>query len=166
MKAPLHTIILTALALVLQGAIGIAHAQQQPIVLKSVAESEVDLRNAQGVVEKKRVPLTKALPGAVVIYTTTFTNQGAKPAANVVITNPVPENTTYVADSAFGDHAEITYSIDGGKTFNTPSRLITRTADGRERAALPGDYTHIRWAYLSQLPPGDTGTAGFRVLVK
>jgi len=166
MNAPLHTLIVTALALVLLNAVGVAHAQQHPVVLKSIAETEVAAKNAQGAFESKRVPLTKTVPGAEVIYTTTFTNQGAKPAGNVVVTNPLPANTTYVGGSAFGDNTEITYSADGGKTYGKPDKLTVKTSEGRERPAIPGEYTHIRWVYKGELAPAKTGTAGFRVVVK
>jgi len=166
MKLSLHNLAVTALLLALQGAPGFARAQQHDLVIKSIAEREVEVKNAQGVIEKKRVPLSRAIPGAEVIYTTTFTNHGSKPAGNVVITNPVPENTSYVGSSALGDKTAIRFSVDGGKTYGTRDALIVRTADGRERPALPSDYTHIQWAYQGDLRPGDTGTAGFRVLVK
>jgi uncharacterized repeat protein (TIGR01451 family) len=166
MRAPLHTRIITALVLVLLTVAGVARAQQNPIVLKSVAETEVEAKNAHGGVEKKRVPLTKAPPGAEVIYTTTFTNQGAKPAGNVVVTNPVPANTSYVGGSARGENTVITFSVDGGKSYAAPDALTLRTTDGRERPALPSDYTHVRWVYKGDLPPGKTGAAEFRVVVK
>ena len=78
---------------------GSAGAQQNPILVKNVAETEIEVKNPQGVVEKKRMPLDKATPGTEVIYTTTFTNQGSKPAGNIAITNPLPNDTIYVAGS-------------------------------------------------------------------
>lgn len=155
-----------AFALVIQLAVAPAVAQQNPILVKNVAETEVEIKNPQGVVEKRRVPLDKATPGTEVIYTTTFTNQGSKPAGNIAITNPLPNDTTYVAGSAFGDNTDITFSIDGGKTYAAPEKLRVKTAEGRERAALPSEYTHIRWAYRGELVPAKTGAAGFRTVIK
>ena len=154
------------IAVALQLAITSAIAQQNPILVKNVAETEVEKKNAQGVVEKVRVPLDKAPPGTEVIYTTTFTNNGSKPANNVAITNPVPANTTYVGVSAFGDNTDVTYSIDGGKTYAPADKLRVKTPEGRERPALPTDYTHIRWGYRGDLAPAKTGTAGFRAVIK
>ena len=142
---------LLAIAIAFQFAATSAIAQQNPILVKNVAETEVEVKNPQGVVEKKRVPLDKATPGTEVVYTTTFTNQGSKPAGNIAITNPVPANTTYVGGSAFGENTDITFSIDGGKTYATGDKLRVKTPEGRERAALPADYTHIRWAYRGDL---------------
>ena len=154
------------IAVALQLAIASAIAQQNPILVKNVAETEVAKKNAQGVVEKVRVPLDKAPPGTEVIYTTTFTNNGSKAANNIAITNPVPQNTTYVGASAFGDNTDVTFSIDGGKTYGTADKLRVKTPEGRERAALPTDYTHIRWTYRGDLAPARTGTAGFRAVIK
>lgn len=154
------------IALTIQLAATSALAQQNPILLKNVAETEVEVKNAQGVIEKVRMPLHKASPGTEVIYTTTFTNNGSKPANNIAITNPVPANTTYVGGSAFGDNTEITFSIDSGKTYNTADKLKVKTPEGRERVALPGEYTHLRWTYKGDLPPAKTGAAGFRAVLK
>ena len=153
-------------AIAIQFAATAAVAQQNPILVKNVAETEVEKKNTQGVVEKVRTPLDKAPPGTEVIYTTTFTNNGSKPANNIAITNPVPANTTYVGGSAFGDNVDIAFSIDGGKTYSTADKLRVKTPEGRERAALPGEYTHIRWSYKGDLAPAKTGAAGFRAVIK
>ena len=148
----------------------VALAQQKaalgnPILVKSVVETDIEVKTAQGT-EKKRVPVEKAAPGAEVIYTTTFTNQGSKPAGDVAVTNPIPANTSYVAGSASGDSTVITYSVDGGKTYAAADRLTVKTPEGRERSALPSDYTHIRWTWQGQLASGKTGTAVFRAVIK
>lgn len=156
-------VVTTAILLVAAGA---AFAQSNPIVVKHVAETEVTVTNAQGVAERKRMPVERAVPGTEVIYTTTFTNTGAKPAGNIAITNPIPADTTFVSGSAFGDNTDITFSIDGGKTYLPADKLRVRTADGKERAAAAADYTHIRWAYRGDLAPSRTGTAGFRAVIK
>lgn len=147
-------------------AAGPAFAQSNPIVLSHIAETEVTVNNAQGVAERKRVPVERAVPGTEVIYTTTFTNSGTRPAANIAITNPVPADTEFVAGSAFGDNTDITFSIDGGKTYQPADKLRVRTADGKERAATAADYTHIRWAYRGELAPSRSGSAGFRAVIK
>ena len=38
--------------------------------------------------------------------------------------------------------------------------------DGRERQAETRDFTHIRWSYVGELPPGKRGEVGFRVVIK
>jgi len=57
-------------------------------------------------------------------YRISFINEGEEPADNIVLNNPVPENTHYVADSARGANTDIDYSVDGGKRFGQPSQLF------------------------------------------
>lgn len=141
-----------------------APAKAGSIKVQSLAEQEVEVKLPDGKTSKKRQPVEKALPGSEVIYTTRFTNEGAKAAGNIVINNPVPASTTYVAGSAFGDNTAITYSVDG-KNFNSADKLTIKTKEGRERPALPSEYKAIRWSQKGELAPGKTGEVGFRVKI-
>lgn len=151
----------------------IANAQAAPekpaapgnITVQSIAEQEVEIKLPNGKVETKRQPVTKAVPGTEVIYTTRFTNNGKQAAGNIVITNPVPANTVYVGGSAQGARTAITFSLDG-KVFSTPDKLKIKTPDGKERTAVPSEYAQIRWAYQGELPGGKTGDVSFRVKIK
>ena len=136
------------------------------IVVQSIAETEVEVISSAGRKEKKRQPVTLAIPGSQVIYTTRFTNKGTKPAGNVVINNPIPENTVFVSGSAIGASTTITYSVNGGKSYDLPSKLRIKIPGGTERQAEPRDYTHIRWRYVGELAPGKRGEIGFRVIIK
>jgi uncharacterized repeat protein (TIGR01451 family) len=145
--------------------IPVAHAQQGSIELKNIAEIEIETKDAQGKVERKRAAVSKAIPGTEVIYTTTFKNVGSKPAGNIVINNPVPANTTLVSGSVIGANADITYSVDGN-TFATPDKLKVKGKDGKDVTATTADYTAIRWTYKGDLAAGKTGEAGFRAVIK
>jgi uncharacterized repeat protein (TIGR01451 family) len=144
-------------------------AQQAPLAgsieFRNVAEVEVDVRGADGKVERKRVAADKALPGAEVIYTSTFRNIGKRPAGNIVVVNPVPANTTLVGGSAFGDHTDITFSADGGKSWATADKVKVTAADGKQRPAGITEITHVRWSVRGELAPGKEGVVGFRVTV-
>jgi uncharacterized repeat protein (TIGR01451 family) len=142
--------------------------QKSAIELTSVAEVEVAEKNASGVQEmtRKEASLAKVVPGTVVIFTTRYVNTGKQPAANVTIMNPVPENMTYVDKSAEGKGARIDYSVDGGKTYNLPDKLMVTDGQGRSRTASAKDYTHIRWILRAPLAPGGTGSVSFRAQLK
>jgi uncharacterized repeat protein (TIGR01451 family) len=163
----MRTFVISTLAatLLLAASAQAAPAQPGAITVESLAEQEVEVKLPNGKTEKKRQPVAKAMPGSEVIYTTRFTNQGKQPAGNIAITNPVPENTSYVGGSAFGNNTAITYSLDG-KTYATPDKLTVKTPEGKQRPALPAEYSHIRWTYQGDLPVGKTGEVGFRVLIK
>ena len=107
------------------------------------------------------VDATKVVPGDEVIYTVTFSNISDVPAENVVITNPLPEQLTYVDGSAFGPGAEIVFSVDGGKTFGRAGEL-TVSEDGVPRSATAQDFTHIRWVMATDIAAGSQGMSQFR----
>lgn len=155
---------LYALPLLLASAVALA---QQPGTLRvtQVAETETTVTAADGSKQTKLVPAARVAPGGEVVYTVKFENVGRQAANDVVVTNPVPEHTRYVANSAGGPGTAVTYSVDGGKTFGAPAALQVG-ADGGTRAANAADYTHIQFRLTNPLPPGQVAYARFRTVVK
>ncbi len=143
-----------------------AQAADGAIKVKSIAEIEVEVAGKDGKKALKRAPVEKVVPGTEVIYTTTFENLINKAVSNVVIDNPVPNDSEYKAGSAYGKDCEILFSVDGGKNFAPAEKLKIKGADGKERTALPKEYTHIRWTYKGQLAAGKSGEVGFRTVIK
>jgi uncharacterized repeat protein (TIGR01451 family) len=155
---------LALVALVLSTA---ASADKESIVeLKTVAEIEVEVINEDGEKEIQRVEATKVVPGDDVIYTIHYANVGEEPAENIVITDPIPEHMEYRAESASGEGTEITFSVDGGRTFDVPEKLVVEDREGEQRAAEAPDYTHIRWSLESPLSPEGIGNVGFTAKLK
>jgi uncharacterized repeat protein (TIGR01451 family) len=163
-KRTLLTAVLSLAAFCLPAAHAQAPAAGGDIEFRNIAEAEVEVKSADGKVEKKRVVAQKAIPGGEVIYTSTFKNLGKKPAGNIVIVNPVPANTTLVGGSVFGENTEMSFSADGGKTWAAVDKVKV-VADGKERPAGISEFTHMRWAYRGELAPGKQGAIGFRVIV-
>lgn len=161
-----HTMLATVLFAMLGLQTPAAHAAEPAIKVTSTAETEVEVTGMDGKKTLKRTPPDKAIPGTEVIYTNTFENMIKKPASNVVITNPIPNDSEYKAGSAFGKDCDIQFSADGGKTYAHADELRIRDMDGQERTALPREYTHIRWTYKGQLAPGKSGEVGFRAVIK
>ena len=143
------------------GSVATVHAAAD-IRLKAVAEVEVTVVNDKGETELKRMPATKVIPGTEVIYTITVSNLGDQPADSVVVTDPIPENTTYVDRSAFGAGTKITFSVDGGKSYDLAGKLKVKDAAGKLRAATASDYTHIRWVLNFTLKPKDVAPVWFK----
>ena len=142
-----------------------AHAADPgSIKLTSFAEIEITVVDKEGKAQIQRTPVDTAVPGDEIIYTTTFENIINKPAGNIVITNPIPNATTY--RSASGANTEITFSIDGGNKYAAPDKLIVTTSEGNTRPAMPSDYTHLRWAYKGELGAGKTSQVSFRTVIK
>ena len=128
------------------------------------AEKEVTVNNVKKMVAAKAID-----PGDVIFYTLSYVNSGDDVATNAVMDDPIPKGTVYIAGTAVGKDAEITFSIDDGKTFKKPSLLTYefKLPSGKieKRTASPEQYTHIRWT-VSVIPAHGSGQVGFQVRMK
>ena len=136
------------------------------IEVKTIAEIEVTEIDKQGKKIIKRTAPTSVVPGTEVIYTITAKNTGNKPADNIVVTNPVPKETVYVDGSAFGAGTNITFSVDGGKSYGNAQNLTVKDKTGKPRVAAAKDYTHVRWTFQFNLQPGQEAPVWYRARVK
>ena len=136
------------------------------IRLTSLAEVEVQEVNAKGEKVLVRKPAELVLPGTIVIYTNSYVNAGAKAAERPALTNQVPANMEYLGGSAIGQGTVITFSVDGGKSYAAPDKLMVAGDDGKLRPADPREYTHIRWTFARPVPPGGKGSVEFRARLK
>ncbi len=136
------------------------------LTLSIKAEKEIAVvKNGKN--ELKRVKAKSFEPGDTVFYTISYKNTGTEVVTNAIIDDPVPKNTSYVQDSAVGADADITFSIDKGKSYKKPLMLSyeIKGKNGEVRQAKPEEYTNIRWT-ISKVPPGGSGHVEFRVRVK
>lgn len=158
MKYSLPPIVVTALLL----GVGPALAQESGrLNVQTVVQKQEIVVGENGKQRTQLVPAAKVVPGDVVVYTITYTNISDESAENVVVTNPISSDLTYVDESAFGPGSRIDFSVDGGTTYATAEEL-TVTEDGITRAAQPADYTHIRWSMADDLAAGAQGIARFK----
>ena len=145
-----------------------AWAQQKgAIELITKAEVDVTETSEQGKQVTKRVDASKAnvVPGDTVIYTIYYTNNGDKPATNVVIQDKVPEHMVYVEGSATGNGAQVEFSTDHGKNYGASDALTITDLQGNRRKAGAADYTDIRWT-VAKLAAGAKGSVTFNARVK
>lgn len=136
------------------------------IEIKITDEVEVKVKTADGKEELRRMPAEKVAPGTSVIYTLSAKNTSAAPVADVVMTDPIPAEMEYVDGSVTAENAQVTFSVDGGKTFAAQSALRVHGEDGAMRPALPADFTHIRWQLRKPLGPGEVYAASFKARVE
>ena|SRR3990172_5287520 len=160
--------LLVAITLALLMPVSAWTQQKGSIELKSVSEVEVTETNAKGEKEIKRVDTAKAkvAPGDVVVFSTYYTNISNKAAEKVMITNPVPEHMLYMDRSAEGNGTAIEFSVNGGKSYNTPDKLIITDSSGKARKAVASDYTHIKWTVSKPVAPGGKGDVSFKAKLK
>lgn len=102
------------------------------------------------------------VPGDKLVFVLRYRNNGAQPASDFVVTNPLPEAVAFQASG--DDRAEV--SVDGGRNWGRLAALTIRDADGSQRAAQAGDVTHIRWAFAQPIPAGEAGRLMFRGIVR
>ncbi len=142
-------------------AVAIAQNAQRPDVkLSLIAErrsgEEWQAGNAQA-----------ANPGEVLRYRLKGKNQGKAAAKNFTLNQKIPARTSYVANSAVGN-AEITYSIDNGKSFSRQPMIPVKTADGKTemRPAPAESYTNVRWRWNESIAPGSDIAAFYQVRIR
>jgi uncharacterized repeat protein (TIGR01451 family) len=144
-----------------------AHAQDSASVETTlIAEVLEKSGSFDGRQAQRLVPATTINQGDVVHYTVRIRNPSSQPARDVVVVQRIPSNTKYVANSASGPAANITFSIDGGVTFGSPRELKVVSPTGLTRPATAEDYTHIRWQLRNVLSPGAVALARFEAVFK
>lgn len=110
-------------------------------------------------------------PGDVLRYTLAGQNTSDRPVRNLAVTQPIPAQMKYVLDSATVNQnagAEITYSIDAGKTFVAEPVIEVTLPDGKvETRPAPAEmYTHVRWDFNNAVSAGAMLNAAYQVEVR
>jgi uncharacterized repeat protein (TIGR01451 family) len=127
----------------------------KPLVLK--------LSQSKKVADKKGfklVPITKAVPGDVIVYKIAANNISTKPINKLVINQKIRPGTTYVLSSATPiKGAELTFSTDGGKTYTTTPLVAKKPAPA-------SNYTNVRWAFVSSIAPKSQSDLSYEVKVR
>lgn len=144
-----------------------------------VAEVREDVEVSPGRRVARLVPATALHQGQEIFYTVRIRNTSTVPASDVEVVQRIPLNTVYVANSAAGPGADVALSADGGQTFGREGELtvVDQSAialmqmphpdrAALTRAALPRDYTHIRWRLRNVLAPGAVALARFRAVFR
>ncbi len=151
-------------------AVGLLAALSQPsagaeeasdIQTELIAEVRENVSTTPGREVFRFVPARLLEQGQVVYYTVRITNQTTVPLRNVAVVQSVPANTTYLADSAAGPGADVSFSVDGGRNFAQP-RALAIEVERAQHPAKAAQYTHIRWQLRNPLAPGATALARFR----
>ena len=145
---------------------GQALAEDGPVKFANKVLKQVIITNDKGEKTFSYVEPTIAVPGDVMLYTITFENIGKQPVSNIVVNDPIPNNSKYRTNSATGKNTKVTFSIDGGNDFGNPEDLVVKDKSGKSWVAKPEEYTHIRWVYGKTLAPGEKGEVSFKTSIK
>ena len=128
-----------------------------------------------GGLETEFTSATLVAEGDELRYTITFTNTGLVPVdpGAIVITNPIPETTEYVWDSAGGVDARMLYRASA--TAEAPIEGVSEAGDFLPldelvvtdgelvRSAAAAEVRAIRWIHEAFLPPGESSEVWFHV---
>ncbi|WP_295421734.1 hypothetical protein [Sulfurovum sp.] len=136
------------------------------MVLSLHAEVTIKSQSYQKVIKKKKVKWVKAakvIPGSVVLYVNTLKNKGKETAQNLTVVNAIPAHMNYVKGTArCKSKCNITYSVDGGKTFNKPKKLFVKDKKTKKRRrAKASEYTAIKWV-VAKLNGGKKTTVQYK----
>jgi uncharacterized repeat protein (TIGR01451 family) len=146
--------------------------QQPKVNLNLRAEQQVTQKDAQGQPVQTWVDSSnkiKAKSGDRLRFTVTGKNEGNRSAESFAVTQPIPNGTTFVLNSAQSNRpAQLTYSLDQAKTFTAQPTVKVTLADGRvvEQAAPAAAYTHVRWNFGEALAPTASIDATYQVAVR
>ena len=140
----------------------VAAAAQDAVALKSTVYVARAVTDAQGVKKNQLFPPDRVVPGEALVIMLEYRNNGAKPATNFVINNPIPGAVSYTSV----EQPWAVVSIDGGKTYGSLATLKVANGDGTLRAALPADVTHVRWKFAQAIAPATGGRVMFYGTVK
>ena len=118
--------------------------------LTAQAQVIIKSQSFQKIIKKKKtkwVKATKVIPGSVVLYVNTLKNKGKEKAKNLMVINNIPAHMNYVKGTAkCKSKCSVTYSVDGGKTFNKPKKLFVKDKKTKKvRRAKAKEYTTIKW---------------------
>ena len=144
-----------------------AHAQSSvnPVAIKLIAEVEMKTTD-EGRETTRLVPADRVVPGDQLIYTLEVRNTAAATVPAPTVDTPVPTYMRYVTDSAIGPGTEVSYSVDGGRSFDAAENLKVAGPNGELRAAESADYTHIRWQFKNSLKANSVAFVRFRAVAK
>ena len=148
---------------------GTAAPDDPGIVLTVEVKEEVSVPDEKGNVQIVHREVEMADPGDVLVYTLTYKNVSKSPVRDAVVNDAVPEGTILLPGSVRGDKTEVSFSVDGGKSFTAfPARLQVADMHGApvQKPAPPEAYTHIRWTAKAPLAPGESRQATFKVIVR
>jgi len=135
------------------------------VTLKTEMFKVIEVQQDNGSSKLEWINADSIVPGDKVGYRIIVENKGDKNADDIVLNNPVPENTVYVDGSARGANSTILYSVDSGKSFNIPTKLFIEK-NGKKLVASAKDYSNLRWVLNQPVKAGEKASVQYVVQVK
>lgn len=138
----------------------------QALTATQTIQKVVQTVNSDGSKTTKYIDADLVTPGETIIYKLDFTNDGAEPASNLLLTMPVPEAIKYIEGSADFEGAVLLYSADKGQTFSERKSVKVKSESGEIISAKASDITHIQWKLAGPFAPDEGGVLSFQGVLK
>ena len=126
---------------------------QDSVPVETTLKAEVleKIQLSDGRQSQRLIPAAVITQGDVVYYTVHVRNPTTVPARDVQVIQRIPENTRYVPNSASGPSVDITFSADGGQTFDSATRGPGTARSGfRWPAVDPSRAWQLRWPTVTR----------------
>ena len=137
----------------------------EDIVLSKAVFEEKIVWNNKGQKVRKMLSIKKVKKGAILVYVNQIVNKSLKTKKEVVVDNPIPYGTAYLRGTSNCEGVcSMSYSIDGGKTFNESAELFV-IYGSTKRVAKGSEYTHIKFTFKEVHPLSKIRMA-FKTVVK
>lgn len=146
-------------------------AQDSPLQVELNAFLVTEVTTESGDTAERFSLAQEVVPGNIIEYRLNLTHTGEDTLpAGVSVRGPIPDNTSYLADSASQDGlAELTFSADAGETFERAPLTRTETDENGNDVIVtlsPSEYDVARWTLNDPLEPGQVLTFIYRVEVQ
>ena len=135
---------------------------QSQVALTSEVLVERTVTDASGAAHVSLQAPGVVTPGDHLVFVLSYRNNGAAPAADFVVSNPIPDSVVFDGTQSPG----AVYSVDSGRTWGALAALAVRGADGNSRPATLADVTGVRWRFAQAIAAGSGGELRFRGVVK
>ncbi|MEP0390914.1 MAG: hypothetical protein ABJ205_06260 [Erythrobacter sp.] len=156
-----HVLITVALAVSAALASPALAQEADPVSLSGDVKAVVNSVDDEGNSITQLVEPSTIVPGDRLVFGTDYSNTGEEPVKNFVVTNPLPGPVRLASDA----DADLTVSVDGGKTWGILAGLNVTLEDGTSRTAQHADVTHVRWI-LAEIAPGESGRLEYPAIIR
>ena len=155
---------ISKIAMIAIVSISVAVAQGTPKLDIQITDSKVNLSSA----EKEDASTVSYGPGDTLRYSIIAANIGDGLMTSTEVVDPIPAGVIYVAESALGADAEISFSINQGSSYMPwPPYYTVRNSKGIlvKRKASADMVSHIKWSLTRDLKPQEKSALEFMVVV-
>ena len=152
----------------------VAAQAEAPVSMSVASYQQIVVKDKKGKIKRDKngkpikqwVRASKVVPGTVIKYVDSITNDSDQPLMAARVANPIDPNLLFVAASAESKAKfAVKYSVDGGKHFDDPKNLFVKDKKGKKVQAQPKHYNAIEFV-VDEVPAKSKVEVSYRVKLK